>query len=88
MCMVFPTSLVVFFYCFATTDILTKLLQQSMLFVFHCCGYIWAIVNSQVSVYRTIGPTLVLILVSYVSKYLLFYLEISVLNIYISTANP
>ena len=30
-----------------------------MLLVFHCCGYTWAIVNSQVSVYRTIGPTLV-----------------------------
>ena len=30
-----------------------------MLLVFHCYGYTWAIVNSQVSVYRTIGPTLV-----------------------------
>ena len=28
-----------------------------MLLVFHCCGYTFG--NSQVSVYRTIGPTLV-----------------------------
>ena len=28
-------------------------------FLVHCCGYTWAII-SQVSVYRTIGPTLVI----------------------------
>ena len=32
MFMVFATSLVVFFYCCATADILTKLLQQCFLF--------------------------------------------------------
>ena len=46
-------------YCCATADILTKLLQQCFLFFIvvvilgHNPG------NSQVSVYRTIGPTLV-----------------------------
>ena len=46
-------------YCCATADILTKLLQQFFLFFIvvvipgHNLG------NSQVSVYRTIGPTLV-----------------------------
>ena len=55
MFMALVTSLVVLFYCCGTADILIKLLQ--MLLVFYCCGYTWAI--SQVSVYRTIGPTLV-----------------------------
>ena len=57
MFMAIANSLVVLFYCCATADILTKLLQQ-FFFVFHCCGYTLAI-NKQVSVYRTIGPTLV-----------------------------
>ena len=39
-------------YCCATADILTKLLQQSVLWLY--------LGNSQVSVDRTIGPTLVL----------------------------
>ena len=48
-------------YCCATADILTKLLQQSFLFFIvvvipgHNLG------DSQVSVNRTIGPTLVLV---------------------------
>ena len=37
-----------------------------MLLVFHCCGYTWAI--SQVSVYRTIGPTLVPFYAPYFEK--------------------
>ena len=39
------------FYCCTTADILTKHLQQYFLF--------FIVGNSQVSVYRTIGPTLV-----------------------------
>ena len=38
------------FYCCTTADILTKHLQQ--------CFLIFIVGNSQVSVYRTIGPTL------------------------------
>ena len=58
MFMALATSLVVLFYCCATADILTTF--TAMLIVFHCCGYTWGLVgNSQVSVYRTIGPTLV-----------------------------
>ena len=41
------------FYCCTTADILTKHLQQCFLF--------FIVGNSQVSVYRTIGPTLVLL---------------------------
>ena len=58
--MALTNSLVVLFYCCATADILTKLLQQCFLFFIvvvipgHNLG------NSQVSVNRTIGPTLVL----------------------------
>ena len=33
-----------------------------MLLVFHCCGYMHNLGNSQVSVYRTIGPTLFMFL--------------------------
>ena len=47
------TSLVVLFNCYATADILTKFLQQCFLF------FIVVVGNSQVSVNRTIGPTLV-----------------------------
>ena len=47
MFMVLAISLVVHFYCCATADILTKLLQQCFLLFI-------------MSVYRTIGPTLVL----------------------------
>ena len=58
MFMVFATSLVVFFYCCATADILTILLQQC--FLFFIVMVIPIYVNSQVSVDRTIGPTLVI----------------------------
>ena len=57
--MALTNSLVVLIYCCATADILTKLLQQCFLFFIvvvipgHNLG------NSQVSVNRTIGPTLV-----------------------------
>ena len=51
MFMALATRLVVLFYCCATADILTKHLQ-------HCCLF-FIVGNSQVSVYRTIGPTLV-----------------------------
>ena len=51
--MALATSLVVLFYCCATADILTKFLQQCFLLLWLYLG------NSQVSVYRTIGPTLV-----------------------------
>ena len=62
--MVFATCLVVFFYCCATADILTKLLQQCFLF------FIVVVIpgQCQVSVYRTIGPTLVLFLDYVVAK--------------------
>ena len=55
--MALVTSLVVLFYCCATADILTKLLQQCIL-IFIVVPWLY-LVNSQVSVYRTIGPTLV-----------------------------
>ena len=55
--MALVTSLVVFFYCCITADILTKLLQQSFL-IFIVVPWLY-LGNSQVSVYRTIGPTLV-----------------------------
>ena len=59
MFMALVTSLVVlFFYCCATADILTKLLQQCFL-IFIVVPWLY-LGNSQVSVYRTIGPTLVL----------------------------
>ena len=51
------TSLVVLFYCRVTADILTKLLQQCFL-IFIVVPWLY-LGNSQVSVYRTIGPTLV-----------------------------
>ena len=57
MFMALVTSLVVFFYCCATADILTKLLQQCFL-IFIVVPWLY-LGNSQVSVYRTIGPTLV-----------------------------
>ena len=57
------TSLVVLFYCCVTADILTKLLQQCFLILIVVP---WLYLgNSQVSVYRTIGPTLVSSLFTY-----------------------
>ena len=58
--MTLATSFVVLFNCYATADILTKFLQQCFLFfiVVVIAGQLY----SQVSVYRTIGPTLVLFL--------------------------
>ena len=58
MFMAIVTSLVVLFYCCVTADILTKLLQQCFL-IFIVVPWLY-LGNSQVSVYRTIGPTLVL----------------------------
>ena len=52
-------SLVVIFYCCATADILTKLLQQCLLFFIVVVITGHNLGNSQVSVYRTIGPALV-----------------------------
>ena len=60
MFMALATSLVVLFYCCATADILTKLLQQCFLFLFFI---VVVIPGQQVSVYRTIGLTLVLFVV-------------------------
>ena len=57
MFMTLATSLAVFFNCYATADILTKFYRNasclSLLFLY--------LGNSQVSVYMTIGPTLVII---------------------------
>ena len=58
MFMALVTSLVVLFYCCVTADILTKLLQQCFL-IFIVVPLLY-LGNSQVSVYRTIGPTLVI----------------------------
>ena len=56
MFMVFATSLVVFFYCCATADIFYSNAS--------CFSLLWLYqVNSQASVDRTIGPTLVDIVV-------------------------
>ena len=57
MFMALTNNLVVLFYCCATADILRKLLQPCFLFFIIVRSYLD---NSQVSVYRTIGPTLVL----------------------------
>ena len=55
--MALATSLVVFFYCCATADVLTNFYSNVS-----CFSLFWLYLgNSQVSVYRTIGPTLVLI---------------------------
>ena len=48
-------------YCCASADILTKLLQQCFLFFIVVVILGHNLDNSQVSVYRTIGPTLVLL---------------------------
>ena len=48
-------------YCCANAHILTKLLQQCFLFFIVVVILGHNLGNSQVSVYRTIGPTLVLI---------------------------
>ena len=61
MFMALVTSLVVLFYYCVTADIFTKLLQQCFLIFIVPWIYLG---NSQVSVYRTIGPTLVCILSS------------------------
>ena len=55
MFMTLATSLVVLFNCFTTADILTKLLQQCSCFSL----LLLYLGNIQVSVYRTVGPTLV-----------------------------
>ena len=52
MFMALATSSAVLFNCRATADILTKILQQCLMF-FIVVVYL---ANSQVSVYRTIGP--------------------------------
>ena len=62
MFMALMTSLVVLFYCCVTADILTKLLQQCFL-IFIVVPWLY-LGNSQVSVYRTVGPTLVIIMLS------------------------
>ena len=55
-------SLVVLFrHCCATADILTKILQQCFLFFIVVVILGHKLGNSQVSFYRTIGPTLVTI---------------------------
>ena len=55
MFMALATSLVVLFYCCATADILTKVYSNAS-----CFSLLWLYLgNSQVSVYKTIGPTLV-----------------------------
>ena len=56
MFMALTNSLVVFFIA-----VLLQIFEETftaMLLVFHCCGRVY-LGNSQVSVYRTIGPTLV-----------------------------
>ena len=64
MFMVFATSLVVLFYCCANADNLTKLLQHYA----SCFSLLWLYLgNSQVSVYRTIGPTLISLLMTQLS---------------------
>ena len=50
MFMALATSLVVHFYCCATADVLTNFYSNASCF---------SLGNSKVSVYRTIGPTLV-----------------------------
>ena len=59
MFMALTNSLVVLFFAGATEDILTKLLQQCFLFFIVVVILGHNLGNSQVSVYRTIGPTLV-----------------------------
>ena len=49
------------FHCCTTADILTKHLQQCFLF--------FIVGNSQVSVYRTIGPTLVFLSIDIVRSH-------------------
>ena len=57
MFMTLATSLVVLFNCYATADILMKLYSNASCFSLLLLLYL---VNSQMSVYRTIGPTLVI----------------------------
>ena len=63
--MALTNSLVKLFYCCATADILTKLLQQCFLF-FIVVGI--NLGNSQVSVYGTNGPTLVIVFVEVINS--------------------
>ena len=56
MFMTLGTSLVVLFNCYATADILTNFYGNASCFSL----LLLYLGNSQVSVYRTIGPTLVL----------------------------
>ena len=65
MFMTLATSLVVLFNCYATADILTKLLQHTSCFSL----LLLYLVNSQVSVYRTIGLTLVHFFVLLINMY-------------------
>ena len=60
--MTLATISVVLFNCYATADILMKFLQQCFLY------FIVDVIPGQVSVYRTIGPTLV-----YRSAYIYFH---------------
>ena len=55
MFMALATSLVVLFNCFATADVLTNCYSNASCFSL----LLLYLGNSQVSVYRTIGPTLV-----------------------------
>ena len=56
MFMTLATSLVVLFNCYATADILMKLYSNASCFSLLLLLYLG---NSQVSIYRTVGPTLV-----------------------------
>ena len=60
------TRLVVLLYCCATADILTNFYGNASCFSLQCFLFFIVVVihggNSQVSVYRTIGPTLVSLL--------------------------
>ena len=61
MFMTLATSSVVLLNCYATADILTNFLQQLIIINASCFSLVLLYLgNSQVSVYRTIGPTLVL----------------------------
>ena len=65
MFMALTNSLVVLFvYCCAAADILTKRLQQCFLFFIVVVILGHNLDNSQVSVYRTIGPTLVFLVIA------------------------
>ena len=75
MFMALVTSLVVLFYYCVTADIFTKLLQQCFL-IFIVVPWIY-LCNSQVSVYRTIGPTLVRFAQPFLTRFCMFCAYIS-----------